>query len=772
MMDPRLALAIAIGTGCVFTWTTLAADDESGRDVEKPCPTEEADPAYLQAGDDEEVIVKFDRAQLNAAGRNVIEGSVSIRFGDTCIATETAEYDTEAQTVLFPGSLVATTPLITLKGANGRSDLNEQSFSVEEIEFSQLAQEWQGNAARILVTNTSLRIERPSVSTCPIGSEAWTIGARDITAKIDTSHISVKDAIIRLGGIPVFYLPWLRFPSGSGVSGGSGRVSGILLPNVESDSALGIDVSVPLYLNLAPNYDLTIVPRVQTEWGLGMDVEFRVLMAGSPLVFQLATLRETFAEEGSESESFHRAPIDSTLWNISATHEAYVPRWSSWIRYEDSNFTSGRSETSWMPSLMAFRFLHNALEIGVRIQRPVPRIDGLVAYSTMPTIEFEWMNRSWLGDIRHSGSFSSFHAHKDGLPVSVNSGMRAHLDSTYYRPLRMGALHLYGGTTSHLTGYSIQRSRSGQNLAEARSAQSIFAGAKIRALRDFSMAADSYRQTLDLRFQYVTRLFTEYDYILVEQSDLAQFDNGWRTYNVDMLFDIWQVNGRDRLPDREDVAFGIETRLFRLNDGFEVLSASLGVLHKFQANGVQVGPGIAAIHRPKTRTVASLEFAPTGRLTARMGGSWPRGASELEQSYLSTVYRSENGTVFHADMVRYPWSNLEAYDLGAFVPVTKKWAVFGRKRHDQQHDRNVESFLGIEYQSCCMTVRILGRKYLRPDLTGGLANLNQNTSVLLQISLKGLGTLGSRLESVLSRGIPELSGVDENEWIGEPTLAW
>ena len=777
-MDPKLVLATAICAGCVLTWTTTSAADAGADrdDIADPCEEsagEQRDLTLLPSEDEEEVVVKFDRARLDAAGRNVIEGNVNIRMGGAHISTEKAEYNTKEGTVLFPGALTATTLFISLNGSKGRSDLDSQNLSVEDVEFSRLAQDWRGSASKLLASQTGVRVENLSISTCPVGSTTWRIDAREITADSARNHISVKGAIIRLSGIPVLYLPWFRIPSGFGsTSSDSNRTSGILLPSIESDSSRGTKIYVPVYLNLAANYDLTLTPRVETERGLGAGAEFRILLAGSPLSVELEALRKTFAEEDPESEILNRDPDDSSLWSIEASHEAFAPRWSSWLRYEDTTFPPSYSDSSWTSSVMAFRFQHKALEIGVRIQRPAPLAEGLVAYSTIPTIEAQWSKRYWLGEIRQSGSFTSFHASDEGLPVSVTSGMRAHLDSTYYRPFQVGPLNLYGGTTTHLTGYSIARSRSEKKLAEGRSAQSTFAGAKLRALRSFRLGDVSFRQNLDFRVQYVTRWITEYEYILVSQADLAQFDNGWRTYNFDMLFDVWQVNGRDRLPEREDVAIGVETQLLRMDDGFEFLSASLGVLHQFQANSVQVGPGIAAIQRPKTRAVASIEFAPTGRLSARIGGSWPRGASEPEQSHLSAVYKSKGGMVLHADAVKYLRANLSAYDFGTFIPVTKKWAVFARNRHDQQHDRNLDTFLGIQYQNCCVTVRVLAREYVRPSLSAGFTDLDQKTSILLQIGLKGLGTLGSGLESVLFEGIPELSGVDENEWIGDPILAW
>ena len=51
-----------------------------------------------------------------------------------------------------------------------------------------------------------------------------------------------------MAGVPV-YLPWVQFPIDSR------RKTGLLFPDIGSDSRGGIDITQPIYFNLAPNYD-------------------------------------------------------------------------------------------------------------------------------------------------------------------------------------------------------------------------------------------------------------------------------------------------------------------------------------------------------------------------------------------------------------------------------------------------------------------------------------------------------------------------------------
>ena len=50
-----------------------------------------------------------------------------------------------------------------------------------------------------------------------------------------------------------------------------------LIPSLGYSNRLGLDLSLPYYFNLAPNYDLTLTPRLLGQRGLLLGGEFRFL---------------------------------------------------------------------------------------------------------------------------------------------------------------------------------------------------------------------------------------------------------------------------------------------------------------------------------------------------------------------------------------------------------------------------------------------------------------------------------------------------------------
>jgi len=59
----------------------------------------------------------------------------------------------------------------------------------------------------------------------------------------------------------------------------------------------------------------------------------------------------------------------------------------------------------------------------------------------------------------------------------------------------------------------------------------------------------------------------------------------------------------------------------------------------------------------------------------------------------------------------------------------------------------VEAFAGVEYGQCCWRLRLVGQHLKnKPDSAG-------STSVMIQVELAGLGTIGQKVDKLLERGI-------------------
>jgi LPS-assembly protein len=98
----------------------------------------------------------------------------------------------------------------------------------------------------------------------------WQVRAKRIIHKNDEQMVYYEDATLAFLGIPVAYVPFLSAPDPT-----VKRKSGILTPQSIYKSQLGYGVAIPVFWDLAPNYDLTFTPTFLTQQGFLGEVEWR-----------------------------------------------------------------------------------------------------------------------------------------------------------------------------------------------------------------------------------------------------------------------------------------------------------------------------------------------------------------------------------------------------------------------------------------------------------------------------------------------------------------
>ncbi|NEU13838.1 LPS-assembly protein LptD [Methylobacterium sp. BTF04] len=98
----------------------------------------------------------------------------------------------------------------------------------------------------------------------------WQIRAAKIIHNNETHIISFEESTLEVAGIPLAYLPYFEAADPT-----VKRKTGFLTPRFISSTALGRGVSTPFFINLAPNYDLTLSPAFLSNQGVLGQAEYR-----------------------------------------------------------------------------------------------------------------------------------------------------------------------------------------------------------------------------------------------------------------------------------------------------------------------------------------------------------------------------------------------------------------------------------------------------------------------------------------------------------------
>jgi LPS-assembly protein len=102
------------------------------------------------------------------------------------------------------------------------------------------------------------------------GGPIWQIISQEVTHNEDERTLYHKNARLEIAGVPVLWTPYLSHPDPS-----VKRRSGFLVPKVGQTEAYGFGVELPYFINLAPNYDVTLKPVFTTKQGVLAQAQWR-----------------------------------------------------------------------------------------------------------------------------------------------------------------------------------------------------------------------------------------------------------------------------------------------------------------------------------------------------------------------------------------------------------------------------------------------------------------------------------------------------------------
>ena len=100
-----------------------------------------------------------------------------------------------------------------------------------------------------------MRLHTVTYSGCNCEKPSWYIKATTVDVDFDENEGVARNGVLYFKDVPILASPYMTFPVKKE------RKSGFLVPTYGTTSQGGLDISIPYYFNLAPNYDLTLQPR-------------------------------------------------------------------------------------------------------------------------------------------------------------------------------------------------------------------------------------------------------------------------------------------------------------------------------------------------------------------------------------------------------------------------------------------------------------------------------------------------------------------------------
>ena len=205
-----------------------------------------------------------------------LSGEVKLQRADQLLQADRIDYNNENTDYDARGNVRYQEAGQLLAASHMRGNTDASRGIADDVRYQMLDARGNGVAKQgHMLDAQHARYSMATYSTCDVGHHLWEFRAKSITINQATGVGVARGATMRLGNVPFLYLPYFTFPTDDR------RKSGFLYPTVGNTSRSGFEISTPYYLNLAPNYDATLDPRIYSERGAMLAGEFRYLTPGS-----------------------------------------------------------------------------------------------------------------------------------------------------------------------------------------------------------------------------------------------------------------------------------------------------------------------------------------------------------------------------------------------------------------------------------------------------------------------------------------------------------
>ena len=602
-------------------------------------------------------------------------------------------------------------------------------------------------------TWTSCKPDRPD----------WYIRAKELELDYDRNVGEATGGTMVFKGLPLGYLPWADFPLADQ------RRSGVLSPTFGTSNKVGVDLSVPYYFNLAPNYDDQLTMRYMGLRGLQMRNEARYITPSYNGTSYLEYLpndqveqRSRYAGQIRHNQNFGNgwagnidfSGVSDPRYFIDLSSRLALTSQVNLLRQGALSYSGG----GWWSAtgmLQAYQTLQDP-NTGVKLAEPYKRLPQLTLTALRPEV--------FGGTTFHLASEFVDFSHP-----TLTEGRRLMFYPQLSLPLQTSAFYITPKIGVHATRYDVNyrgASTGDETLTRVLPIVSVDSGVTFE--RDIDFGGKDYIQTLEPRVYYLYVPYTD-------QSKFPNFDTGFYDFNFAQIFAENVYSGGDRISNANQITTALQSRVIDPATGAELIRAAFGQRYYLvdqrvalnESTPVRTGKqadllgAFSATFAPKTQFDTAWQYNPRDNWTERFNFGVRFQPAYARSLGVSWRYRRNYSTV--------PGSpdGFRDLDLTGQWPLWGNWYGVGRYNRNLRDHRLTQGIAGVEYNAGCWVFRGVVQ-----HLTTSTNDVSR--SFFFQLEFNGAGSIGSSPLTMLKRNVPGYGKINDGStpYVGDDDIAF
>ena len=723
-----------------------------------------------------------------------LKGRAQIRRNGAVIKADEIKYDPDSDVANLSGNVEFSKGNASFKGPKARLRVDAREGEIETPNYELRDNRASGNAKKLTIESADVFVfDKATYTTCTPENLDWYFTASTLEIDNEQKEMVGTHGVMRFFDVPIAYTPYFTAPTSNQ------RRSGILAPVVGYNSNNGIDVTQPYYVNIAPNRDLLLVPRVMGQRGVQLGAKYQFLdplysgsLGGDYLPYDRKTGTDRWRYDWQQRQSFdgglspNGIPLPGS-W----TGYANIARVSDNLYPTDfSQSIAGAVTSQFRQELGTTKTLTGELSnwnVGARAMtfqtlQPDPTVTVQSPYNILPNITATYNNRQTPTVTDTSGKYvalasgpvTTFSTDYTRFAYNIGANLAATAPGVYSqadRTVIKGAVALPQITP----GYYITPKVSFQsNTYNATPFNSVGApAAQGFTIPTFSLDSGLAfeRDAAELKGFFGRDMLVTMEprafYVYTPFQSQAQtplFDTADAGFGVTQIFSENTFIGNDRIADNNKLTGGLTSRMIEGNTGAE--RANVTVAQRQAFTGQKVGlNGTIANPTTYSDTLGSASVRLLGNLSADMfgqyntqlnrlvqttvGGSWrPTPGRSLNFGYRNVWTPPVQASAQNNQPVGIPAATTtDQYNVSGQWPISREVSVLGRWGYDALSTKTLNSLVALEWMRDCWTLR---------GAYSQMVNTSQitTTQVLFQIEFRGFGSAGSNPVDIMKLNVP------------------
>ncbi|MCK5004897.1 MAG: LPS-assembly protein LptD, partial [Candidatus Aminicenantes bacterium] len=259
----------------------------------------------------------------------IYTGSVEFIGEKYKIFADFLKYNSKTKEIIAQGRVTMTSGDMSVSGGELNFNIKEMTGEMYDVQ-GMMEPSVSFSADKLIQVDKDIqKFTKMKFTSCTQLNPRWLISSRKGKIKKD-KYIEMRDVVLKIKNIPVFYLPYLRYPVRDSKS------TGFLFPVIGNSEQFGFFMKNSFFWNIKPNLDLNISYDHISKIGKGAELELRYLSRQSEgsIKFYYFDYSEDYKdtlEDGVE--------IDDRDYNININHLQKISFLDTKIR-ADVNYQS------------------------------------------------------------------------------------------------------------------------------------------------------------------------------------------------------------------------------------------------------------------------------------------------------------------------------------------------------------------------------------------------------------------------------------------------